>query len=391
MSNPPRKQRSFFSPGSRVPAFETPPANIPAAPPATPSVPPAPPASPVSKAPKPLGQPVLARDPRSIVPSEIPAADPRELLARQGVAPDAGFHGLHFSGRLKRRLRLIASLAVVALVAWGGGYWFGQRHAEAGAPFWRGQQLPGEAPTAEEQAALDAAFAALRSARYAEARQLFTTLVENHRRWASLYPMIALATLYQNDASGFKKYVEQSENNGEMSPADSSFLLAHYSLNAKAFADANKSFGECVGADPTRPQTYYFWGDCLMQWGNPAEAVKKFRTARLCNLYPTADNLYETRYWLAEIKSGLETSDGSAEEITRALAAERPKSSALFAGAGRAIKSGQFVQAAEYLLKTRQISDPVLFHVVLLDPSFYEERWRPEFKAIYAEEFPSPP
>ena len=67
-----------------------------------------------------------------------------------------------------------------------------------------------------------------------------------------------------------------------------------------------------------------------------------------------------------------------------------PPSQARLAEAARAIKAGRFDEAAEALAKVRKVSDPPMFRVMLLDPYFHAERWRPGFAAIYKEAFESP-
>ncbi len=264
------------------------------------------------------------------------------------------------------------------------GYALGERHAGSASAVPE-KPAPIVALTAPEQADLDAAFSALRSAHYAEARQRFVVLAQKHPRWETLNDKIALAALESGDNLGFKKIVEEGENRGVIHPAESRFLMSQLCTSAKDYENANRLLGESTSADPVRSDTYYYWGDCLLWWGKPKEAAAKFRAGQLRNIYPTAEALFETKLWLAEVESGLETTDGIGEQIDQVLKSDRPTSSAWFAAAARAVKVRQFALAADYVAKARQTSEPTTFRIVLEDPLFYGEHWRPEFRAIYAE------
>ena len=285
------------------------------------------------------------------------------------------------------RYPLLWMQAATALAALLVGYALGWRHGGSGAgSAGSSNRLDAAslaAPTASEQRDLDAAFAALRSPRHAEAQQMFTVLVQKHPQWGSLHTQIALAALYANDSAAFEKLVNQGVNSGTVAPADGLSLLGQRAMDNKEYEDANHYLGQSVGADPSRAETYYYWGDCLLRWGQPNGAVEKFRAARLRNPNPTVDHVYLSKLWLAEIESGLEAADGSGALIDRALAAEQPGSPALFAAAARAIKAGQFDRAAADLTRARLVCDPATFRVMLQDPYFSEQQWRPEFAAFY--------
>ena len=276
----------------------------------------------------------------------------------------------------------------VALGTLAIGYGLGRRHAGP-APAVPDPPAPIVALTATEQAELDTAFAAFRSARYGEARRLFVALAQKYPRWKTLNNALAITALAAGDNLGFKKLVEEGESSGAIRPAESRLLLSQLFVGTKDYESANQFLAESASADPIRAETYYYWGDCLLRWGKPKEAAEKFRAAQLRNIYPTAETLFQTKFWLAEVESGLETTNGIGEQIDQALAAEHPTSPALFAAAARAIKAGQFAQAADHVAKARQISEPATFRIMLQDPYFYGEHWRPEFRAIFAEAFKS--
>ncbi len=305
---------------------------------------------------------------------------------------------LQYEGSQPRNPRRVFSgwqLAGIVLVALLVGYGLGWRHFGPAAPTAslaaRADLGPFAAPTDGEQRELDAAFAALRSPRHAEAGQRFAALVKKHPHWTSLNTQIAIAALYANDPTTFERLINQGENSGAIPPAEGRALLGQYDMDAKEFEEADRCLGEAAGADPGRAETYFVWGECLLRWGKPNEAIEKFRAGRLRNPYPTVDNVYQTKLWLAEVESGLETTDGAAAQIDRVLASGQPTSSAFFAAAARAIKAGQFDQAASHLARARRVSEPATFRMMLQDPYFDEERWRPGIAAIYAETFNAVP
>ena len=308
---------------------------------------------------------------------ELAADGSRELRSFQ----------LQYQGS-RRRLRrgpLLWVQAATALTALLVGYGLGGRRAGPSAGPARGVEVSALGPpTAEEQRELDAAFTALRSPRHAEAQRMFTALAQKRPDWGELRAQIALAALYGNDVATFEKLINQGENTGAIAPADGQLLLGQQFMDAKEFEDANRCLGQAVGADPSRADTYYSWGDCLVRSGRPNEAVEKFRAARLRNFDPMLDHVYLSRLWIAEVASGLEHTDGAAAQIDQALAAERPMSPALFARAARAVTTGRFAEAAEALTQVQVITQPVTFHLMLQDPLFYEEHWRPELAGFYA-------
>jgi tetratricopeptide (TPR) repeat protein len=293
--------------------------------------------------------------------------------------------------RSKRRFRFSrahAGITVAALLIGGTlGWW------ELGlsrAPLASGDEArwAPAAPNGAEQRQLDAAFAALKSGRFAEARAQFGALVRSHPRWTALNGNLALTALYGHDIPLFKQLVGQGEAHGLIAPADARYLLGQWCLDSRQFESAGRYFGEAAGADPSRPEIYFYWGECLLQQGRPVEAVGKFRAAQLRNPYPMLDGVYETQLWLAEVESGLETNDGTAARIDEALAADHPSSAAWFAAAARAVEVGKYAEAAGDLAKARKTCEPGIFRMVLSDPFFFAEGWRPELAELYAEMFP---
>lgn len=291
------------------------------------------------------------------------------------------------SGQRQRQGLIQASLVLAAGLA---GYLFGSWHAGPAAPgpaANRPKPLLLAAPNDADQQALDAAYAAMRSSQPADACRRFAALAQQHPQWPFLHRDAVLAALYANDGEDVEKIIVQGTSAGALPPAEGKFLLGLMAVQSKQFEDAERYLSESAGADPTRADTYYLWGECLLRWGKPNLAVAKLRAALLRNPYPALDNLYQSKLWLAEIESGFETTDGTAQQIDQALATDQPTSAALLARSARAIKAGQFAEAADALVKAQRVSDPAAFRALLDDPYFSENNWRPEFGPIYADAF----
>ena len=164
---------------------------------------------------------------------------------------------------------------------------------------------------------------------------------------------------------------------------DADFMTALLHLTNKEFDLAETSFGTAVALDPSRPDFYYFWGECLRRDGKPQEAIDKFRSALLRNQYENSEGLYQLKLWLSEIQADKEEMSGAGKEIDTALLQPRPPYEALFAAAGRAIKVKNFATAADFIKKAQGITEPAVFRVILQDPTFLEEATRPELAGFY--------
>ncbi len=246
--------------------------------------------------------------------------------------------------------------------------------------------LPGKAVepaalSADAQGAVDAAFTATKEHRYADATKMFAALHAAHPEWPSMAIESARATLYASDAQATGAILNALMRYGP-SP-DGEFMKALLHLTHKEFDAADTAFGAAVALDPARADFYYFWGECLRDEGKPREAAEKFRAALLRNQYETAEDLYQVKLWLSLIQADEEESSGANAKINEALSSPRPPYSAVIAAAAREVKATRFKEGAAYLAQAQQLTEPVVFHVLIQDPTFVQESWRPELTKFY--------
>ena len=230
------------------------------------------------------------------------------------------------------------------------------------------------------QTDVDDAFAATKRGAYADARLRFSALREKHPEWPSVAVEVARAALYEHDTQGAQGILGILSAN-RLTP-DADFMTALLHLTNKEFDLAEVSFGTAVALDPTRPDFYYFWGECLRRDGKPQEAIGKFRSALLRNQYENSEGLYQLKLWLSEIQADQEEASGGGKEIDAALAQPRAPYEALFAAAARAIKQKHFANAADFVTQAQTITEPAVFRVIMQDPTFLEESTRPETRAV---------
>ncbi len=295
---------------------------------------------------------------------------------------------------------LAALLSLVCLLAGAAGGYFlpgiagkNAGPTKAGTPGGKtGRLLPDEpakdpAPrlTPAQQDEVDAAFTAAKAGKFTESAQLFTALQNKHPEWGSMGLETGRALLYQHDVPAARASLEAALAKGVM-PADAHFLLALLSMTDTNFAEAEASFAKATALDPARPDFYYFWGECLRREGKPMEAIGKFHAALIRNQYETTDGLYRLKLWLSEIQADQENSNGTSALIEEGLAKPRPPMEALLAGAARAIKAGQITVAAGLMRRARQVVEPTVFFVIMQDPAFAQEVWRPELADFYKPE-----
>lgn len=233
----------------------------------------------------------------------------------------------------------------------------------------------------ELQAEVDNAFEATKHGRYDEARRRFAALHDKHPEWPSMAVEGARDSLYQSNFQAAQSVLGVLSAN-RLTP-DADFMLALLHLTNKEFDAAETSFALACALDPARADFYYFWGECLRRDGKPQEAMEKFRAALLRNQYENAEGLYQLKLWLSEIQADKEESSGAGREIDGALGQPRPPYEALFAAAGRAIKVGRFSDAADFMRKAQEITEPSVFRVILQDPMFLEESTRPQLAEFY--------
>ncbi len=323
------------------------------------------------------GEGLIAENPVEYAASEqdaLPAGlrltrDPNMVVTRQGMSKGA-----------------VSLLAVVALAAGGGlGYLLGHSQARAvqvpasGADATK--NLPLLVLPANTQAAIEAAFTDTKQARYAEARQHFEALYAQHPEWPSLEVEAARAALYQHDLPGTQALLAKATR--ERPLADAVFLTALLHLTAQEYDAADDAFAAAVATDPARGDIYYLWGENLRREGKPQQAAAKFKSALVRNQYENVEPLYLLKYWISLVQADQEGSSGEGAKIDAILASAQPTSAALFAGAARAIKLGNYKDAAKLVTKAQAVTDPTVFNVVLHDPTFMEADSRPEFAPFY--------
>ena len=154
-------------------------------------------------------------------------------------------------------------------------------------------------------------------------------------------------------------------------------------MTMQAFDKSEAAFGRAIAIDPSRPDVFYFWGECLRREGKPQDAAEKFYQALIRNQYETTEGLYQLKLWLSEIQADQEGAKGSNAKIDADLATSHPSGAALFAAAARHIKAGQFKEAGERVGQAQKVLEPAVFRVVLQDPFFLQENYRPELAPYY--------
>jgi hypothetical protein len=249
--------------------------------------------------------------------------------------------------------------------------------------------LPGL--SAPQQQALDDAFATLRKSRYPEAEEKFNALLKQQPLWTSLNSDLACLAAYQRDEKKLRALSDRGQHDGSLLAADGKGLVAMRLVKPGTFKAADETYAEAAAADPTRADTFDQWGDCLLRWGKPAEAVHKYRAALLRSNFPVMDDLYRAKLLLARMEAGEDTPDSSfGRQIDAALAAPEPTNAALFAGAARAVRAERFADAATLLARARRVSAPSMFRALLFSPCFERETTRPELRPFFLAAGPSP-
>jgi tetratricopeptide (TPR) repeat protein len=237
--------------------------------------------------------------------------------------------------------------------------------------------------TRAERAQLDAAYSAGREGRYADSERMFSELSQKHPALAKLPLEIARMNIYRGDNIGAQLVLGRLMQGDSDARPDAFFLAGVLNLKAGSYADAETSFAAATDADPTRSEYFYFWGDCLRQDGKPREAETRFRSALARNQYETAEDLLQLKVWLCDITMDEEKTDGADTAINAGLAAPYPRAAALLAAAARALKADNVSVAAGFLARGRAAMDQVVFQVVMHDPTFVQESWRPELAQFY--------
>ena len=247
---------------------------------------------------------------------------------------------------------------------------------------------PGVAPkittplTVADQHDLDEAYAARHAHAYREAERLFAAVGGRHAGMGPLEVEVGRTLLYAGQPieaiSILRKAIDK-----DWKPAEANFLLAMLSKSRQSYAEAEASFSKAVENDPTQPDYYFFWGECLREEGKLLDATAKFRSALLRNQYETAIGLYRAKLWLCAIEADQAAVNGVGAEVDAYLLGPHPPMEAFVAAAARDVKAGDLRAAAAHLTSASQRADPVVFDYVMSDPLFVPLRSRPEFAEFF--------
>lgn len=228
---------------------------------------------------------------------------------------------------------------------------------------------------------VDAAYDAVKHTRYVEARRLFSALRDKHPEWPSMAVEAAQACFSANDEAAGQQILGLLTAD-RLTP-DANAALGLHRLFYQDYDLAEDAFAAAVALDPSRPEYFYFWGECLRRHGKPQAAAEKYRSALLRNKYENTESLMQMKLWLAEIQAGQEEVSGTNRQIDAALALPRPTYGALFAAAGRSLKGRRYEEAAAFLHRAQEVTEPLVFRSALFDPAFLEEARRPEIAGFY--------
>lgn len=281
-----------------------------------------------------------------------------------------------------RRVLVLTSLLSVLLGVFGGHYLIKPSAKALNVSANRFEQKKTPSVTPLDQEELDAAFETRHEGKLDEAEKLFDALVSKHPDWKTMEVEVARTQIYKGNFNGARATLNELIDHGSPA-ADTNLLIGLSYTSQKAFPDAERSFAAAVADDPTRPDGYYFWGECLRVEGKPLQATTMFRSALLRNQYETATGLYRLKLWLSVIESNQEGNDGTNAEIDSALAQPHPTMEAFFAAAARLAKASDFQGAAAQLQRARACVDPAVFHIILNDPFFAQFQRRPEFTEVF--------
>ena len=228
---------------------------------------------------------------------------------------------------------------------------------------------------------VDAAFAANKAGQFTDARLKFGVLASSHPDWASMRIEAARSALYEHDFDGAKLMLSAVERAG--ANVDASLLTGLLQMTIKSYDKAELAFAQAVAIDPSRPDVFFFWGECLRREGRPQDAAEKFHQALLRNQYETTEGLYQLKLWLSEIQADQEAAKSTNAKIDADLASGHPSGPALFAAAAREIKAGKLKEAGAHIGQAQKVMEPAVFRVILQDPTFLEQDLRPELAPFY--------
>ena len=230
-------------------------------------------------------------------------------------------------------------------------------------------------------AEVDAAFVANKQGQFADARKRFDALAEQHPDWVSMRIEAARTTMYEHDFEAAERSLNTIQRAG--ANVDAEFLMGLLQMTTQTYDKSDAAFTRAIALDPTRADVFYFWGESLRRQGKPQDAADKFRQALIRNQYETTEGLYQLKLWLSEIQADQEKAKGTIAKIDEDLASGHPSGPALFAAAAREIKDGKFKEAGAHVGQAQKVMEPAVFRVVLQDPTFLQENFRPEFAPYF--------
>ena len=239
--------------------------------------------------------------------------------------------------------------------------------------------------TAAEQEQLNSAYEARHEQRYEAAEKQFLALSQEHPEWKWLEIERVRTLLFQGKMNDVRRIL-QGAMEKSLQPAETNYLMAAMHMVERDYSRAEDFFASAVAIDPSRPEYYYLWGDCLRSDGKPLEAAGKFRAALFSNTFEINDPFYRVKWWLCQIDADQENTNGLSTNLDTELARPRPSMPVLFASAARAIKGGDFKTAATYLRQAQVVTDTSMFHILLNDPIFRQASSRPELAELFRAE-----
>ena len=317
-----------------------------------------------------------------------PEGPEEEMAALEAESPETASDVQWLLGRRprpgkRRRLSLgwvVLLLLTCSLLAAFGGYLLAKPTRKAivlSAPRVVQENVEPIKPTEQEE--LDEAFKVRHQRQFADAEQRFAALASEGWNHGAMELEIGRTLLYQGKLSDAKAVLETAASKGPMA-ADANFLLGALYKTQKSYPQAETSFATAVTLDPTRPEFYYVWGECLREEGKLLEAASRFRSALVRNEYETATGLYRVKLWLCEIEANREDADGISAEIDAALTRRYPPMEAFFASAARELKAGHTEAAVAQIRRARRRTDATVFAIIIGDPLFSKIRANPEWK-----------
>ena len=236
-----------------------------------------------------------------------------------------------------------------------------------------------------DQNKLDEAYRDQKTGKFAEAARILAALHGKHPAWGTVGVASGTMAMYQHEWAAAQVALS-GLTSAPMSAAESHLQLGILFTIRKDYDQAKAHFANAVALDPTKPDFYYFWGECLHQEGKQLEAVSKFRSALLRNQFDASECFYRLKLWLCEIQADQENNDGTLTEIEAAMSQVNPPMEANFASAALKIKKGEFNAATNQLLRARELVSPNIYLVIMQDPIFFQESWRPELAPAFKSE-----